>query len=306
MNVGILCSNTGGIEHQQLAKAFSSIGITPFFLDPASLSMGVNLDHSFFHPKVSVDEMDGFLIRGIGISLLNRCFFRFDLLHALESRGYRLINSAMATERSFNKSITSIMLDANTIPTPSTVIAEDLKHAIAAFDRLGGDVLVKPVYGSQGVGMFRLQERGYAERVLMELYQLGSVFYLQEFLESASPPGEDIPNPCDARLFLVGTECIAAMIRESASPSTWKANVHAGGTPRPFNPPREAVDLAIKAASTMGVELAGIDMIYSREFDDWIVIEVNSCPGWTGLSTVSDVDVPRAIAMYYHSQLGDG
>jgi RimK family alpha-L-glutamate ligase len=183
------------------------------------------------------------------------------------------------------------------------VVAEDVKHALAAIDLLDGDVVVKPVYGGQGTGIFRITNKGFGERVFMEMFQQGIVFYIQEYHPTASIPGFDTVGPFDVRVFVVGGRAIGAMLRASPDPEAWRTNIHQGAVPIAFEPDPEVADLAVQAASVMGLEIAGVDLLYSAKASGWIVLEVNSCPGWTGLSRVSEVDYPGEIAALFSERL---
>ncbi|MHA1683071.1 MAG: ATP-grasp domain-containing protein [Promethearchaeota archaeon] len=298
LEVGIICGRVGEKENRQLKSAFEREDVKCHLLELQDLAISVGTGGKFMHPSVDIATVPGFIIRGLGFTSLSRSFFRFDVLYALEHYGHRVINRPLVTERTFNKAHASVIMDAAGIPTPKTIIAERIGHAIDAFDLLGGDVLVKPIYGSQGVGIFRLQEKSYAERVFLELFQIGAVFYIQEFHECAPPPTLPIKNSFDIRVFVVDGAVVGSMIREATS-GGWKANVHAGATPRRVVLPDEVVDLALGASKALGLEIAGIDLMFSRQSGSWLVLEANSCPGWSGLSRVCDVDVPGKIVSYY-------
>ncbi|MHA1370428.1 MAG: RimK family alpha-L-glutamate ligase [Promethearchaeota archaeon] len=294
MKVGIICNKVSDKENLELKKELERVGFEVVLITPDEIAIGVGLDRNFLHKNVEIDDIAGFIIRGVGLTLLNKSFFRLDVLYSLGYRGHVLLNSARSTELALNKTMSSVILDANGIPTPKTIVAEDVKHAINGFMMLGSDILVKPIYGSQGVGIFRLQDKGYAERVFIEMFQKGFVFYLQEFKEWMPAPGLDVHKPFDIRIFIVGNEIAGAMLREAASDSTWKTNIHAGAIPRAFDPSQEIKELALKSADIFGLGVAGVDLMYSD--DQWFVLEVNCAPGWTGISKVCNTNFPALIA----------
>lgn len=300
MDVGIICANVADGENVQLARSFEAIGCKAMLIEPCDLSVNAALgvNGSFLHIREAIDAIDTFLIRGVGLTTHPRAFFRMDALHALERRGKRLVNGARATELALDKCTSTVALDQRGIPVPRTVVAEHVKHATRAFDMLGGDVLVKPIYGSQGTGIFRLRDAGYAERVFLEMYQAGMVFYIQEF-HPTGDAGPGLPPPgtaWDARVLVTGDRVVAAMTRQAMAPGAWKANIHAGAIPVPFTPPPMVSDLALRSAEALELEIAGVDLLFSARSNAWIVIEVNCAPGWTGLSKVVDVDVPELVA----------
>lgn len=303
MEAGLICDSPELIENQQLKKELEDASIKPHVVALKDVAIKVGIQPSFDQPGINLDDVNGFLCRGLGLTSLNKSFFRFDVLYSLEHRGKVLINSAQATERALNKCQTSVILDASGIPTPRTVIAESLNHAIKGFKTLGEDVLVKPIYGSQGRGIFRLDNQGYAERHFLEMFQSGYVYYLQEFHDWRCPPGLDVKNPFDVRLFVLSGEVIGAMIRESTAPSDWLTNITAGATPRFFKPDDELTGLAVKSASALGLDIAGIDLMYSGKTDSWTVLEVNCSPGWKGLSQVCETNIPKAIVDFFKSKM---
>ncbi len=303
LDAGIICGTIDNAENVQLQKAFERSGLKCVQVLPEDVAIGVSLQPAFAHDKVDIDAVPGFVVRGIGVATLTKSFFRFDVLYALERRGKVLINGARATEVAMNKAMASVAIDAAGIPTPATVVTENLKHALAAFDRLGGDVVVKPVYGSLGTGMFRIQDKGVAEHLLVELFRNGCAFYMQQFHPWSAPAGIDAKHPFDVRAIVVGGEVVGAMIRESPNAGQWKTNVHQGAEPRPYSPPRDVQNLAIEAAGAIGLEVAGVDLLHSARAGGWVVLEANCAPGWTGLSRACPADIPARIVEYYRKKL---
>jgi RimK family alpha-L-glutamate ligase len=159
-----------------------------------------------------------------------------------------------------------------------------------SFNILGGDVIVKPLFGSLGMGIIRLTSEDIAYRVFRALETTNSVYYLQEFL---SHNGEDI------RVFTIGDEVVASMKRVS---DNWKTNISSGGKPKPYNPSIEIKDICLKAANQLGLDYTGVDVIISN--GDIYVIELNSTPGWEGLQSVTDIDITKRLVKYVIAKLG--
>jgi len=225
------------------------------------------------------------LVRGFGANATQKIFFRLDILRAIEEYGVRLINSRESLEIASDKFLTSIFLEKHNIPTPKTVICEDPNDALESFEELGKDVILKPLFGSKGIGMSRLNDRGFAENVIYSLGQLNEVFYLQEFIEH---------NNRDIRVLVIKDKAIAGMYRIS---DNWKTNVHAGARVEPIELTSELKALAIKAAKVVKTEIAGVDIVESE--NDYYVLEVNSIPGFTALQKVTDVNIPKEIIDYF-------
>jgi len=197
----------------------------------------------------------------------------------------RLINSRESLEIASDKFLTSVFLENYKIPTPKTIICEDPNSALEGFEELGGDCVIKPLYGSKGVGITRLNDRGFAENVIYSLSKLNQVFYLQEFIEHHNR---------DIRILVLGDKAIAGMYRVS---DNWKTNINFGAKPEPIKISDELENLAIKAARITKTEIAGVDIIESK--NGFLVIEVNSIPGFTALQTVSKVNIAEEIVSYF-------
>jgi RimK family alpha-L-glutamate ligase len=303
LDAAIICGSTENAENAQLQHAFEQSGLNCAMVLPEDVAIGVSLKQAFIHDELNLDAIPGFLVRGIGITTLTKSFYRFDVLYALEQRGKVLINSARATEVAMNKALASVAIDAAGIPTPATIVTENLKHALAAFDRLGGDVVIKPVYGSQGTGIFRIQDKGVAEHLLVELFRNGCAFYMQQFHPWSASGDIETKHPFDVRIIVIGGEIAGSMMRESPSDAQWKTNVHQGATPRPYTPGKEETELALHAAKALHLEIAGVDLLHSARTGSWVVLEANCAPGWTGLSKASKADIPARIVEYYRRKL---
>jgi RimK family alpha-L-glutamate ligase len=239
-----------------------------------------------------LSDMDGIIVRGVGSATVPypKIFFRIDTLYALERLGVVVLNTPRSIEYATDKYFTSLILAQHGIPTPRTYVVENFTAACAAFDDMGGDVVVKPIYGAMGIGIMRVSDRGFAERVFMKLEELNEVFYLQEFVEHQNR---------DIRVVTIGGEVVAAMYRVGTN---WKTNIHAGAQPQAIDLPPEMAELAIRSAEVTEVEVCGVDILETPKGPS--VIEVNSIPGWKGLQQVVSVDVPAMVVDYLLNKIG--
>jgi RimK family alpha-L-glutamate ligase len=221
------------------------------------------------------------LARIIPAGSLEQIVFRVDTLHALEERGLLVINPPRAIERTVDKFWTSAILERAGLRVPETVVCESFGEAVTAFRALG-DVIVKPLFGSMGLGMVRVSDEAMAFRVFRTLETLRGVYYLQRAIDHAG---------CDVRAFVVGGRVIGAIERRAAG---WKTNLARGGQARAITLPPEATQLALTAARAIGAEYAGVDLLPARDGTVYVV-EVNGIPGWRGLQEATSVDVAGAI-----------
>jgi RimK family alpha-L-glutamate ligase len=232
---------------------------------------------------VRLDDCAAVIVRAIPGGSLEQVVFRVDALHRLARLGVEVINSPRAIERTVDKYFTSTLLEDAGLPTPRTRVCERLDDALLAFDALGGDVVVKPLFGSEGRGIVRVSDPDLAYRTCRALELTRSVFYLQEFVPHG---GRDI------RAFVVGGRLVAAMTRRA---SGWKTNVSQGARTEPLAPSGVLERLSLQAAALLEADYAGVDLLQAED-GRVLVIEVNGIPGWRGLQQTTQVDVAAVIA----------
>jgi ribosomal protein S6--L-glutamate ligase len=213
---------------------------------------------------------------------LEQVVFRMDALLRLEVLGIPVINPPRAIETAVDKYLASAKLVAAGLPHPPTIACQTADDALAAYASLGGDVVVKPLFGSEGRGITRVNDEAVALRVFKTLAQLGCVLYLQQFVPHQ---GHDL------RVLVLGDRLLA-MRRSSAS--DWRTNVSRGATAEPFDLTPEIADLARRAARAMGTVLAGVDLLPDRD-GRLHVIEVNAVPGWRALAHTLKTDIAAAV-----------
>lgn len=212
---------------------------------------------------------------------LEQIIFRVDALHALEERGIPVVNSPRAIERTVDKMWTTALLEQAGLRVPETVVCETADEAQAAFRALG-DVIVKPLFGSMGLGMVRVSDGEMAFRVFKTLETLRGVYYLQRAIDHAG---------CDVRAFVVGGRVLGAIERSAPG---WKTNLARGGQARAVALSGDRADLAVAAARAVGADYAGVDLLPARDGTVYVV-EVNGIPGWRGLQDATSLDVAGAI-----------
>ena len=280
----IITPNPSDPEVQLLSNEFKKREYEVQYFIPSSMKVKV-----FFRDKFEEQfenlEPRAALVRGFGAAATQKIFFRLDLLRAIEECDVKLINSRESLEIASDKFLTSVFLEKYKIPTPKTIICEDPHMALDAFEELGSDCVIKPLYGSKGIGITRINDRGFAENVIYSLGQLNEVFYLQEFIKHQNR---------DIRILVLGDKVIAGMYRVGNS---WKTNIYAGARAEPIELTDELKNLAIKSAKAVKTEIAGVDIVESER--GLLVLEVNSIPGFTGLQKVSDINLAEEIVTYF-------
>jgi len=233
----------------------------------------------------SLDEFDAILVRTMPPGSLEQVVFRMDCLGRYEAAGGVVLNPARAIEAAVDKFLTTARLAAAGLLTPRTVCCQTADEALLAFEQLGGDVVLKPLFGSEGRGITRLNDEALALRAFKMLAQLGAVLYLQEFVPHE---GHDL------RLLLIGDRVLAMRRHNQLD---WRTNISRGATAEPLTPDDTMIEMARRAAAAVGGSLAGVDLLPGRD-GRMYAIEVNAVPGWKGLARALKIDVARLVIDY--------
>ena len=229
-------------------------------------------------------KADTVFVRCVPGGSLEQVIYRVNALHCLELAGKRVVNTPRALERGVDKYYTLSLLAGKGLPVPATIVSEHFDEAMAGFEELGGDVVVKPLFGSEGRGMVRVSDPDMAHRVFRALETGSYVYYLQQFLDHGN---EDI------RVFVVGGRVIAAMLRRA---TTWKTNLALGAQGIPYEPDEAMVDMAVRAADAIGADYAGVDILVCDS--GYRIVEVNTLPAWAGLREATGIDAGEALVDY--------
>jgi ribosomal protein S6--L-glutamate ligase len=234
----------------------------------------------------SLSGFDAVVVRTMPPGSLEQVVFRMDVLHRFQANHGRVLNPPLALEVCVDKYLASARLDAAALPVPPTVVCQDSETAIEAFHRLGGDVVVKPLFGSEGRGMIRVSDEEIAWRTFRTLERLQTVLYVQQFIDH---PGWDL------RAFVMDGKVLTAMRRHARG--DWRTNVAQGGRAESATLSGEEERLALAAARAVGTMVAGIDLL-PRLGGGYYVLEVNAVPGWRALAPATGVDVATEMIRY--------
>ncbi len=283
MRLAVLAARAGW-HTQQLERAAAERGHEAIVLPYEGLVASIGSVPGLRSRTIELDCMDCVLARIIPSGSLEQIIFRVDALHRLEERGLCVINSPRAIERTVDKFWTSALLEQCGIPTPETVVCECPEEALRVFRSLQ-DVIVKPLFGSMGLGMVRVSDEEMAYRVFRTIEQIRGVYYLQRAIDHAG---------VDVRAFVMGQRVLGAIERRS---SGWRTNLARGGTARPIVLPDAWNSLALRAAAAVGAEYAGVDLLSGSDGQTY-VLEVNGVPGWKGLQEATGLDVAGELIDY--------
>jgi len=286
MQVVILNAGSGW-HTDDLCRALAERGHTgrvlPYDRLVARLGTGRGVVRGLSNGSNEILDADAVLARIIPSGSLEQTIYRVDALHWIERRGVPVLNPARAIERSVDKFYTTALLQEAGLPTPETVVCESAADAMSAVLAMG-DVVIKPIFGSMGHGIVRVNDPDVAFRAVRALEQLRTVFYVQRAVDHG---GKDV------RVFVVGGRVVGAIERQ-APEGHWRTNVSLGGAARPLDLPLAWERLALDAAAVIGADYAGVDLLPSRD-GAIFVLEVNGIPGWRGLKQATGIDVAASI-----------
>ncbi|MBP9626683.1 MAG: RimK family alpha-L-glutamate ligase [Synergistaceae bacterium] len=286
----IILGQAGGWHERSLRDGFLKYGVEVLCLPITRLismvggggssEFGVSVEKEF----VSLRHTDSIVVRAIPGGSLEQVVYRMDALHALQEWGCKVINSAETIERSVDKFHASFLIQKTGIATPRTYIAERFDDAMGYFAALAGDIVLKPLFGSEGKGIVRISDPDIAYRTFRALEVTRSVYYLQEYLPSYG---------WDLRVFVLAGKALGCIKRLS---SGWKTNISQGATPEIYPMAEEIEEAALRAAAVFKADYCGVDLYPSPE--GFKVIEVNGIPGWRGFERATGIPVAEEIAKW--------
>ncbi len=210
------------------------------------------------------------LCRTMPMASMERILFRLATLHALHAEGSSIVNPPRTLEIAIDKYATLAIVGQLGYDVPPTRVVQDRNSAMQAFDLLGGDVVVKPIFGGEGRGVMRVRDRQLAWTVFSTLDQLQAVHYIQPFV---APGGRDL------RLLVVGDEVLA--LRRTAPPGDFRTNVASGGSTELVVADPALVALAMRIANQLQLRIGSIDLLETVAGPP-LIVEVNGIPGWKG------------------------
>jgi ribosomal protein S6--L-glutamate ligase len=226
---------------------------------------------------------DALIVRTMPPGSLEQVVYRMDALWRLSAAGLAVLNPPKAIECAVDKYLTLVRLEGAGLTVPHTIVCEDAEAAEDAFERLGRDVVVKPIFGSEGRGITRLTDLETARRIFRALARIGSVLYLQRF----------IPNEgYDIRVMVLDGRILGAMRRRANG--DFRANVSQRGTAEKHSLTDDEAACALSAAAATEARFAGVDLLDGRDGTRYVV-EVNAVPGWRAFRSVTGCDVAAEV-----------
>ncbi len=213
------------------------------------------------------------------------------LTYCLEQIGLPVVNSFSVSEICGNKLITSLILKKNNVPTPKTTFAFSTESARECMKKLGFPLVVKPIIGSWGRGVYQIKDQSMADMMLDSRQEndnsFSRIYYFQELINR---PSRDI------RCIVIGDQIVASVFRYS-SENEWRTNVAVGGRTEMAPLTSELKELVLKASNAVGGGILGVDLMEDKE-RGYLVHEVNNTVEFRGASAVCKSDIAGAMTDY--------
>lgn len=285
MKLAILSRNSKLYSTRRLIEAARERGHSVRVLDPLRCYMRIDADGFDMHYKGRVlTDYDAVLPR-IGASVTR---YGTAVLRQFEMMNVYTPNTSDGILRARDKLRSHQLLARQGIRLPTTVFGDNPDDTSDLLKMLGKPPhVIKLNEGTQGAGVILTEGMASSSSVIEALRGLYATFLVQEFISEAK--GSDV------RCFVVGGKVVAAM-RRKARPGDFRSNLHRGGTASEAKLNTAEIDVAIRAAKVMGLNVAGVDLLRSRRGP--LVLEVNSSPGLEGIEAATGKDVAGAVIDY--------
>lgn len=286
MKIAVITPRASAPVSRSIIDALKQRDVTVLKLNPGRVSLEIATGEPDVVAKYFAgDEPRCAIFRGIGTSRIKKIYSRLGIVDMFETSGVRVINSRRCLEQATNKALTSLALARAGVPTPRTVLCEGVKNAVHAFKALGENVVLKPLFGSKGIGVMHLADEGFASNIFYNLDRMDEVFYLQEYVEHGNS---------DIRAMVLGDKVLCAMRRTNQAPSNaWKTNVAAGAEGRTITLSKDLERVAVDASVAVDGVFTGVDILETPGGP--VVIEVNAVPGFVELQKTTSIDIAQAF-----------
>jgi ribosomal protein S6--L-glutamate ligase len=293
MKIAILSRNPKLYSTRRLVEAATERGHEARTIDVLRCYMNITSHRPSIHYKG--EELTGFdaVIPRIGASVT---FYGTAVLRQFEMMGTYPLNESVAITRARDKLRSLQLLSRKGIGLPVTGFAhapDDIEDLIKMVG--GAPLVIKLLEGTQGIGVVLAETQKAAESVIEAFMGLKANILVQEYIKEAG--GADI------RCFVIGEKVVAAMKRQ-AKAGEFRSNLHRGGSASLVHITPEERSTAVRAAKTMGLNVAGVDILRSNHGP--VVMEVNSSPGLEGIETASSKDIAGSVIQFIERNAAAG
>ncbi len=255
------------------------------YVDKLGISMKkgkISISQLIARGAPEVVSVDGAFLRHLGIIKDFEQFgSRLWSVRAIEQSGIFVMNEVVSWLLASDKFASIAMLAKSGIRVPETCVTEDMFVAYGAVKEMG-EVVVKPLRGAMGYGVFRVSDPDFAMHVFSNFANINKPMYLQKYIEKKKGG--------DYRVVVVGGQVLGAEFRKGKG---WKSNVAQGADVFPAKADAEMKEMAIKTAEVLKLEYVGVDI--AEDKDGYYVIETNPTMSWQGFKQVTKVNVAEVL-----------
>ena len=293
MNIAILSRKASLYSTNRLKEAAEERGHDVQVVDYLRCYMNITSHKpAIIYQGKALDAVDAIIPR-IGAT---HTFYGTAVVRQFEMMGVYAVNESQAITRSRDKLRSLQLLARKGIGLPVTGFAHSTKDVEGLIGVVGGAPLViKLLEGTQGIGVVLAETESAATSVIEAFRGINANILVQEFIKEAG--GADI------RCFVVGDKVVCAMKRQGA-PGEFRSNLHRGGSAERIKLTPEERSTATRAAKTMGLNVAGVDLLRSNHGP--VVMEVNSSPGLEGIEQATGLDVAGKIIEFIEKNAKPG
>lgn len=292
LRIGLLASNPELISNQRIMEAGEERGHRIRFYDVRQCYMKLDAEHPEIHYRGGrlLNNLDAIIPR----IRLDLTFYGCALIRQFESLGIYTLNSAQAISHSRDKLYSLQHLLQNGLPIPTTGVADSPLDTDDLIDMVNGaPLVVKLLEGPQRRGVVLAESRAAGESLITAFKSLQANLLVQEYIKEAE--GKSL------RLLVVDGKVVCAVERQAA-PGQFRSNKHQGSSLVAARISSEERKMAIKAAKSIGLKVAGIDIIRARKGP--LLLEVNSSPSLGDLEDVCGKDLAGSLVSAIEKQLG--
>ncbi|MBP9722188.1 MAG: 30S ribosomal protein S6--L-glutamate ligase [Gammaproteobacteria bacterium] len=290
MKIAILSRNANLYSTKRLVEAAENAGHTAEVFDYLRCYLNITADKPTVHYKGKVLGAFDAVIPRISSK---RTFYGTAMLRQFETLNTYTLNSSIAITRSRDKLRSLQLLSRAGVDLPKTGFANNINDTDDLIKTVGGaPLIIKLIEGTQGVGVVLAENITSAQSVIQAFRGINANIIVQEYIEEAK--GSDI------RCFVIGDRVVAAMKRQGA-PGDFRSNLHRGGTAIEIKLTKKEDEAAVKAAKTMGLRCAGVDILRSNKGP--LILEVNSSPGLEGIEKATGIDIANKIIKHIEKEI---
>ncbi len=293
MKLVMLARNPGLYSHKRIVDSARTRGHTIDVINTLHVHMNITSNNSVLRYGGKTLPIYDAVIPRIGASIT---LYGLAVLRQFEMQGVFPLNESVAIGRSRDKLRALQLLARAGVGLPSTAFAHGPRKAVEVLDEVGGaPVVIKLLEGTQGMGVILAETEASAKSTIEAFSAANVEILVQEFIAEAM--GTDV------RALVVGKKVVAAM-RRTGRKGEFRSNLHRGGKAEAVELSADEVQSAIKATETLGLNVAGVDMLRSKRGP--LVLEVNSSPGIEGMEQATGVDVAGAMIEFLEANARAG